>query len=300
MKDILYKFLSLFSIIRIYNILVIITAQYLTAIFIISLEKSFESVLFDFNLFLLIICSSIAIGSGYIINNFYDYEKDLINKPVKSEIDKIIRKRTKLRLYILLNFLCISISYYVSFKSVLFFSIYIFCIWLYSHRLKKRLIIGNLFSSILSIIPFLVILIYYRNFDLIIFVYALFLLIIVYIRELTKDLENLTGDFTLNYKTIPVVFGEKICKYIITGCITFSYLVIYMLLTKFDTGVMYYYYYFSIIFLFLFNLKLFKSSSKKDYGQLHLLLKILIFLGVTSIVLIKPSIFLEKLYLLLN
>ena len=101
MKDILYKFLSLFSIIRIYNILVIITAQYLTAIFIISLEKSFESVLFDFNLFLLIICSSIAIGSGYIINNFYDYEKDLINKPVKSEIDKIIRKRTKLRLYIL-------------------------------------------------------------------------------------------------------------------------------------------------------------------------------------------------------
>ena len=77
MRDILYKFLSLFSIIRIFNVLVIITAQYLTAIFIISQEKTFESVLFDFNLFLLIICSSIAIASGYIINNFYDYEKDL-------------------------------------------------------------------------------------------------------------------------------------------------------------------------------------------------------------------------------
>ena len=117
MRDILYKFLSLFSIIRIFNVLVIITAQYLTAIFIISQEKTFESVLFDFNLFLLIICSSIAIASGYIINNFYDYEKDLINKPIKSKIDKIIRKRTKLRLYILLNFLCVSISYHVSIKS---------------------------------------------------------------------------------------------------------------------------------------------------------------------------------------
>ena len=53
-----------------------------------------KTFLVNFNLFLLIICSSIAIGSGYIINNFYDYEKDLINKPVKSEIDKIIRKRT--------------------------------------------------------------------------------------------------------------------------------------------------------------------------------------------------------------
>jgi len=300
MRDILYKFLSLFSIIRIFNVLVIITAQYLTAIFIISQEKTFESVLFDFNLFLLIICSSIAIASGYIINNFYDYEKDLINKPIKSKIDKIIRKRTKLRLYILLNFLCVTISYHVSIKSVLFFSIYIFFIWLYSHRLKKILIIGNLFSSVLSIIPFLVILIYYRNFDSIIFIYALYLLIIVYIRELTKDLENLTGDFSLNYKTIPVVFGERACKYIITSCIMFSYLVIYILLTKFDTGVMYYYYYFSIVFLFLFNLKLFKSLSKKDYGQLHLLLKFLIFFGVASIVLIDPNVFLERLNLLLN
>jgi 4-hydroxybenzoate polyprenyltransferase len=116
-------------------------------------------------------------------------------------------------------------------------------------------------------------------------------LIIVYIRELTKDLENLTGDFSLNYKTIPVVFGERACKYIITSCIMFSYLVIYILLNNYDTGVMYYYYYFSIVFLFL---------SKKDYGQLHLLLKFLIFFGVASIVLIDPNVFLERLNLLLN
>ena len=95
MKDIFFKFISLFSVIRLYNIFIIIIAQYFTSIFIISVDNSISSILFDFQLFLLILSSSIAIASGYIINNFYDYEKDLINKPIKSKIDKVVRKRTK-------------------------------------------------------------------------------------------------------------------------------------------------------------------------------------------------------------
>ena len=157
MKDIFYKFISLFSVIRLYNIFIIIIAQYFTSIFIISIDNSISSILFDFQLFLLILSSSIAIASGYIINNFYDYEKDLINKPVKSKIDKVVRKRTKLSLYIILNFLCIYTSSLVSWKSVLFFSIYIFMIWFYSHKLKRILYcIGNIVSSLLSVIPFLI------------------------------------------------------------------------------------------------------------------------------------------------
>ena len=215
MKDIFYKFISLFSVIRLYNIFIIIIAQYFTSIFIISIDTSISSILFVFQLFLLILSSSIAIASGYIINNFYDYEKDLINKPVKSKIDKVVRKRTKLSLYIILNFLCIYTSSLVSWKSVLFFSIYIFMIWFYSHKLKRILFVGNIVSSLLSVIPFLIILIYYKNFELIIFMYAIFLFLVVYMREIIKDLENIKGDFTLNYRTIPVVYGEQLSKYLL-------------------------------------------------------------------------------------
>ena len=74
-KSIFFKFLSIFSVVRIYNILIIVLAQYLTSIFILSDKKLFD-VIFDFNLFLLIICSSLSIASGYIINNFYDQKKD--------------------------------------------------------------------------------------------------------------------------------------------------------------------------------------------------------------------------------
>ena len=300
MKDIFYKFISLFSVIRLYNIFIIIIAQYFTSIFIISIDTSISSILFDFQLFLLILSSSIAIASGYIINNFYDYEKDLINKPIKSKIDKVIRKRTKLSLYITLNFLCIYTSSLVSWRAVLFFSIYIFVIWLYSHKLKRTLFIGNVVSSLLSVIPFFIILIYYKNFELIIFLYAIFLFQIVYIREIIKDLENIKGDFTLDYRTIPVVYGEKSSKYLLSIVSLFTVAIIYILLSGFDTGMMFYYYYFSIAVLLFFIIVLWKYDSKKYYNFLHNLLKSLIVLGVLSIVLIDFDLFLEKFYILFN
>ena len=300
MKDIFYKFISLFSVIRLYNIFIIIIAQYFTSIFIISIDTSISSILFDFQLFLLILSSSIAIASGYIINNFYDYEKDLINKPIKSKIDKVIRKRTKLSLYITLNFLCIYTSTLVSWRSVLFFTIYIFIIWLYSHKLKRILFIGNIVSSLLSVIPFFIILIYYKNFELIIFLYAIFLFLIVYMREIIKDLENIKGDFTLDYRTIPVVYGEKSSKYLLSIVSLFTVAIIYILLSGFDTGMMFYYYYFSIAVLLFFIIILWKYDSKKYYNFLHNLLKFLIVLGVLSIVLIDFDLFLEKFYILFN
>ena len=110
MKSIIFKFFSLFSVIRLYNILAIAIAQYLTSIFILGHKENILDVILDPYLFAIILCSSIAIASGYIINNFYDYEKDIINRPIRSSIDKTIRKRTKLNLYF-------SLLYIIEFNS---------------------------------------------------------------------------------------------------------------------------------------------------------------------------------------
>src|SRR5690606_42124526 len=54
-------------------------------------------------------------------------------------------------------------------------------------------------------------------------VHAIFLFMIISMRELIKDLENLRGDFTLNYHTIPVLYGEQTSKKMLTilGILTF-------------------------------------------------------------------------------
>ena len=283
LKSTLFKFFSLFSVIRIYNILIIVTAQYLTSIFILSPNIDIIKIIFDPYLFLIILCSSIAIGSGYIINNFYDEEKDLINRPVKYNIDKAVKKNTMLKFYLFLNFVVIALAFIISYRAILFFSLYIFFLWLYSHKLKRILFIGNLFYAILTVTPFFAILLYYKNIDLIIIAYALFLFFIILLKDITKDLKNLVGDFSLNYQTIPVVFGEKFTKAIITLITTVNIILVLNLYLNFNRGLMEIFYFLSIVTLFLFLIKLYKSSNIHDYLFLHNILRFIITIGIISI-----------------
>jgi 4-hydroxybenzoate polyprenyltransferase len=288
-KRLLLKMLSLFSVVRGYNILILIVAQYLTSAFILAPELPLRRVIFDPNLFFLILSSATVIASGYIINNFYDSEKDMINRPKKTMLDRFVSQRTKLSVYFILNFAAIFFASYVSFRAVVFFSIYIFVIWFYSHRLKRILFLGNLVASILAIIPFFVVFIYYKNFEPVIFIHATFLYLMIVMRELVKDLENLKGDLLLNYKTLPVVYGEKWSKFFLSVLTIISMIPIMLLVTRFDIGKMDYYFYFSILLLVFFVLFLYFSTAKWQYLLLHNILKFIIVAGVFSILLIDHS-----------
>ena len=285
-KSILFKFLSIFSVVRIYNILIIVLAQYLTSIFILS-DKKLLDVIFDFNLFLLIICSSLSIASGYIINNFYDQKKDIINKPIKSKIDDVLKNSTKLYFYFFLNFVVIFFASIISLRAVIFFSVYIFFLWFYSHKLKRLLFLGNLFYSLLTITPFFAILLYYKNIDLIIAAYALFLFFILLLKDLTKDLKNLVGDFSENIQTIPVVFGEDFSRIIISLITFINVILIINLFINFSDGHMNIYYAISLILLLIFTIKLYNSRKVSDYLELHNILRLIIGLGVFSIILLE-------------
>ena len=293
-KHILLKFFSMFSVVRGYNILVIVIAQYLTAIYILAHDKPLGEVLFDVKLLMLVLASATTIAAGYIINNFYDSEKDRINRPNKSQLDRLVSQNTKLSFYFVLNFSAVIMASYVSFNAVLFFSFYIFGIWLYSHKLKKRPFIGNLTSAMLTILPFFAIFLYYKNFDSVIFVHASFLFLIIFMRELTKDLENLKGDLLLNYKTIPIVFGEKTSKLILTVLSALTTIPVYLLLTKYDIGHMDLFFYLSLLLLLLYLVLLWKSNTKTHYLILHNILKLIIVSGVFCIVLINVNVVLNR------
>ncbi|WP_271423959.1 geranylgeranylglycerol-phosphate geranylgeranyltransferase [Aequorivita sinensis] len=297
-KLLFLKFFSLFSVVRGYNILIIVIAQYLTSIYILAPELPVREVLFDVNLLMLVLASSTAIAGGYIINSFYDSEKDLINRPRKTMLDRLVSQRTKLSTYFVLNFLSVVFASYVSFKSVVFFSIYIFMLWFYSHKLKKYPFIGNMVAAVLAVVPFFAIFVHYSNFDIVIFVHATFLFLLISMRELVKDLENLKGDITHGYNTIPVVYGEKTSKLMLTALSLLTLVPIVLLITKFkgEIGYMDFYFYASIVGLVLFLTVLWKSKNKIHYLILHNILKLAIVIGVFSIVLINPGFLANKLF----
>jgi 4-hydroxybenzoate polyprenyltransferase len=296
------KMISLFSVVRGYNIPIIALAQYLSAIFILAPEKRALSILLDFQLFIIVLASSLTIASGYIINSFYDSKKDLINRPNKSQLDRLVSQKTKLRVYFSLNFFVALIAFFVSFRAVLFFSVYIFLIWFYSHKIKKYTLIGNLMAAFLAVLPFFGILLYfYLKMPLyeiennsvklsVILSHASFLFLLILIREMIKDLENLKGDLANDYKTIPIIYGEEVSKKIITGLTLTTIIPVYFLINVYDVGYMDIYFYSCFIVLIFFLLYLWKWNTKEQYVLLHNVLKFLIVSGVFCILLINPSV----------
>lgn len=310
-RIILKKILSLFSVVRGYNVFVLALAQYLAAIFILApQEMPSLKVLLNANVFLLVLASSIAIASGYIINNFYDSEKDLINRPRKSMLDRLVSQKTKLYVYFTANFLAVGIGWLVSWRVALFYSGYIFAIWFYSHKLKKYPIVGNITACLLAVAPFFGILLYFAKLDPyvyfranqleIIFAHAAFLFLLLLIREMTKDLENLKGDFAANYQTIPVKFGESVSKGAISVLSVLTILPVYFLIDWFDVGYMDIYFYFCLLFLFFFVLFLWQADRRKQFLWLHNGLKFVILAGVFSIVLIDPAVLIHGKRILLQ
>lgn len=295
-KRLLLKVLSLISVVRGYNILILVIAQYLTSIFILAHDLPVSRVLFDPNLFFLVLATASVVAAGYIINNFYDSEKDLINRPHKTMLDRFVSQRTKLSVYFMLNLAGIFFASYVSFRAVVFFSVYIFVIWLYSHRLKKILFLNNLVASILTITPFFAVFVYYKNFESVIFVHATFLYLIIVMRELVKDLENMKGDLVQGYKTIPIVYGEKLSKSLLSGLTILSILPVYFLIFRYEIGRMDYFFYAAVSLLVSFLLFLYFSKAKWQYLLLHNLLKVIIVGGVFSIILIDIEALIERVF----
>lgn len=284
-KKIIIKILSLFSVVRGYNVIFMIFAQLVSSIFIFSNHNDVFSVILDYNIWFIVLSSSSSISAGYIINNFYDSDKDLINRPLKTILEKEISGRTKLIVYIFLNIMALIFSALVSLKAFLFFSLYILGIFVYSIKISKYPFIGNFLSVLLVITPFFAITLYYKNFSMEIITHALFLFFVILIKELIKDLKNLKGDFTMNYLTIPVIYGDKLTKGYITIYILLVIGICFNLIIKYDISLMVYFYFFSIPFFFPFLYFLWKFNDNKYYQILHNSLKALIIIGLFSIIL---------------
>ena len=279
------KAISLFSLVRLYNVVLMAFAQIICSIFFFSESKNIYSVVFDYNIWCIVIASSSSISAGYIINNFFDTEKDLINRPLKTILEKEISGKTKLRGYIILNLICLIFATQVSMKAFLFFLFYIISIFLYSVKISRHTFFGNILSVLLSITPFFAIVLYYKYFTIEFLLHALFLFFLILIKELLKDLKSLKGDITMNYKTIPVMYGEKTTKnYILLAIITIVTISCSIVL-NFDISLMRFYYFLSIPYLIFFTYLLLKYNSIKKLNILYNSMRLLILMGLFSVIL---------------
>jgi len=209
-KPMAIKLIALLSIVRWYNILLTVFAQYLSAYVLLrDADHSLWLLFTDLKLHAIVLASVFSIAAGFIINNFYDFEKDLINRPEATLFNKWISKQSTLNFYILFNAISILVAFSASWKIGVFFLAFITALWVYSHKLQRTPFIKELAASVLSIACFFAVLLHYSRFYPYIFIYGAFYTSLVYSRELVKQFINYTGDLALGIQSLPVSLGPE-------------------------------------------------------------------------------------------
>jgi 4-hydroxybenzoate polyprenyltransferase len=267
---------------------------------------------------LLVIASVFIAAAGYIINDYFDINIDLINKPGKMVVGKTINRRYAILWHFILSFIGIVLSFYVSnalnqhFWWLGFSNLLVVLLLVgYSSGFKKQLLTGNIIISFLTawVIIVLIMSQYQLNFTLgateeivlakenfnkllrIGFLYAAFAFMITLIREVVKDMEDFIGDARNGCKTMPIVWGFQVSKvFVAVWTIVLIALVIvlqfYVLQYQWFVAIVY-----SIVLILLpllFSMKVLVAAiDRLHYHTLSNIYKFIMFMGILSMLFFK-------------
>ncbi len=284
-KPFLIKFLALLSIARWYNILLILISLYFVQIFIFDTSKKFLLTLQSVNIHLYVFSILFIIMGGYLINAFYDFEKDMINQPNKTYFDRLVSKKSCLNIYLFVNIIGVIASFLIN-KEILIFSILlIFALWIYSHKLRKKALLSEVSASLLMISFFVGLSVLNWRIDLTLILFITYIFTIDLTREIIKKMTSIKGDLIVGEKSIPIFFGIKKSKYIIFFLMLSSQFAILLLLPAIISQLFSYYFMLAFIVILFSIYLLHNAKISKQFQLINNIYKVLIGLAILSIVL---------------
>jgi len=267
----------------------------------------------DWQYLLLVLATVNIAAGGYIINNVFDQETDLINKPQNVVVGKFISENAAYNIYATMNIIGVGIAFYLSNYlghpglSTLFIVV-AGTLYLYASSLKRGLLVGNLIVAIISSLSILVI----GLFDLypiiteenrlamatlfeVMLDYALFCFIISFIRELVKDLEDVDGDYNTGMRTLPIVLGvDRTAKLIFGLSIIPILILLYYTSAYYIVNKLYFATAYTLLLiigpLIYFTIKMWSARTKKHFHHLSNVLKLVLFFGILSILVVTLNI----------
>ncbi|PWH82736.1 prenyltransferase [Algibacter marinivivus] len=257
---------------------------------------------------LLILATVCIAAAGNIINDIYDIETDLVNKPNKVIIDKSISEKTAYNLFIGLNLVGVGLGFYVSHMvgRAPFFSIFVvisILLYVYASFLKRMLLVGNIVISVLVALSLIIVAVFELIpamtpsnqstqvvFFKVVFDYALFAFSINLLREIAKDIEDIDGDYKTGMYTLPIAIGRERAKNILTvlSFIPLVGIIFYVVSDLYKQPVAVGYFLLFIIGPLIYtSIKTFSASTKKDMHHISNMYKLVMLLGMLSLLLYK-------------
>jgi len=299
--------MKVLNLIRWKNLLMIGLVQYLIK-YALLVPFGIDITLNWFGFMLLVLASVCIAAAGYVINDIYDVQTDLINKPEAVIIGKSITEKTAYTLFIIFNLIGVFIGYYLSHlvgRSG-FFALFVVIsglLYIYASYLKQIILVGNIVISALVAVSLLIVGLFellpaittqnqetQLTFFKIIFDYAVFAFMLNLLREMIKDIEDIDGDHNAGMKTLPIAIGRiRASKIAFFTAFIPLLLIIYYLATYMykQIFVVLYFLIFVIAPLIYLIIKLYTAETKIDFSFLSKLCKIIMLFGMLSLFLYK-------------
>ncbi|WP_369615906.1 geranylgeranylglycerol-phosphate geranylgeranyltransferase [Flavobacterium sp. CFS9] len=276
-------------------------------------QQNIPLALADWQYGLLVLSTVLLAAAGYVINNIYDVATDSINKPADVVVGKGISETTAYNIYIGLNITGVAIGFFLSnvIMRPMFASIFILIaslLYFYATTLKQIMVLGNFIVALLLSVSVLIIGIFdlfpatnsenqaqMASFFSILTDYAVFAFMINFIREIVKDIEDHNGDYNQGMNTLPIAIGISRSAKIALGLaiIPFISCLLYIKTYFVENNLFIaalYAFAFVLAPLLYFIVKIFGAKSQKEFHHLSTVLKLILFFGILSILVITLNI----------
>jgi len=237
---------------------------------------------FDKLIFALFSASLISAG-GYVINDYFDLEIDRINKPLRPLPQREIRPKSALVFSLFLFLAGLFLSIFVNTTALLLALLVIFLLILYSLRLKRVPLSGNLLVSFVCGLAFIYGGIVGKDFRVSL-IPAGFAFLFHLGREILKDIEDLKGDVSVNAQTLPITWGINFSLLFTT--LIFSALIALTVLPYYLNilPLLYLIIVLGVDFLLIYVMvSMWRDQSRNNLGKLSRLLKFNMILGLAAI-----------------
>lgn len=220
------RFLYFLGVIRWYNILLIALSQIILSAYLhqflyakVSKKLALWNFLTDFTLYAMILASAFSIAAAFIINYFYDRDKDWFNRSRLNIMARAVGTKHLANLYVLFNIIGLVFASLASIKIFIYFLAFQFLAWFYSHKSQKIPVLRELTSSILTLAPIIAVWVHLGMPSLSMWIFFITALLIILTKDLLKDIGGNRGNMLFGYKTVTAIAGNKGTLYIILAVV---------------------------------------------------------------------------------
>lgn len=258
-------------------------ALYVSTFFIFNTKENKIDLIWDFKLHGIILSGLMSVLSGGMINQFYDREKDKVVRPFFTQLQSFIQQKTFLIGYLILGLMSLLLAFIISFRVFIFYLIFQFLIWVYSHKLSRILIVNNLLFVGISLYPFFGMVVYFEAYNITVFLLALYLFFLLLMIDLLKDIISIKADIIFGYHTIASTYGIKAIQKVVyaTGILVLFTSIFLGFFLGIDR-VLYWYFFIGVFFILFLFILLWKIKYYRVVWSI-LLIKIWIFVGIIGI-----------------